>query len=152
MKNGEHKVKEIKISHKDRAKKTKKTMLEKYGVENILAHPDSIKASFEKRIENGWITPLHLRTEKEQYYWWVDYYTNISWSKDFDKINPERLNRGEDWVVDHIYSKHWGFANNIPPYIIGHWTNLQMLSRKDNSAKGPRCDKTKEQLFEDFFA
>ena len=53
--------------------------------------------------------------------------------------------------MDHIYSKHYGFKNNIPAHIIGHWTNLQMLSKRENNIKGKTCGKTQEQLFEDFF-
>jgi len=52
--------------------------------------------------------------------------------------------------LDHIYSQVEGFKNNIPPDVIGHHTNLQMLTREDNGKKSGRCDKTVDQLYEDY--
>jgi hypothetical protein len=68
----------------------------------------------------------------------------------FDKINPQRLDRSSN-ALDHIYSIQQGFKDSIPPYIIGHWTNLRIISLVENSIKGMRCDKTPAELFEDFF-
>lgn len=79
------------------------------------------------------------------------YFTKATWRKEFDKINPTRLNRSEI-DLDHIYSIQQGFRDNIPPFIIGHWTNLRMLEKTENYSKGMRCDKTQEQLFDDFFS
>ena len=39
----------------------------------------------------------------------------------------------------------------IPPEIIGHWTNLRLLPKLDNTSKGADCHKTKEQLYEDYY-
>lgn len=42
--------------------------------------------------------------------------------------------------------------NKPDTYIIGHWTNLRMIEKTENYSKGMRCDKTQDQLFNDFFS
>jgi hypothetical protein len=132
-----------------REEKKKKTFLKKYGVSNPSKSSIVRKKISDVQVKNG-ATPVHLRTLRNIYYDSVRYFTNVSWRENFDKINPTRLNRSEV-DLDHIYSIHQGFKDNIPPYIIGHWTNLRMLDKKINYSKGKRCDKSKIQLFEDFF-
>lgn len=130
-----------------RKEKSRKTCLERYGVINGGQTKESrIKVS-DARIRNG-ATPKHLRSLRRLYYDAVWQVTEESWKNHFDKINPCRLDRSEN-ALDHIYSIQQGFRDNIPPYIIGHWTNLRVISLSENSQKGMRCDKTKEQLFED---
>ena len=129
--------------------KAKQTYLKNYGVDNPSKHSSIKQKISDSQISNGAI-PKHLRNSKRLYYEAVGKFTGESWKNNFDQINPTRLNRSE-YDLDHIYSKHQGFKDNIPPYIIGHWTNLRMLSKSENSSKGSRCDKTSEQLFEDFF-
>jgi hypothetical protein len=125
------------------------TNLERYG--NI--HPTKTlklrKYISQKQIENG-ATPKHNRPLRDIYQQEVKRITKNNWIEHFDKINPNRLNRSQ-YNLDHIYSIQQGFNNNIPPYIIGHWTNLRLLSPSENFSKGMRCDKTKDQLFEDYF-
>ena len=104
----------------------------------------------DSQIKNG-ATPKHLRSLRQLYYDRVTYFTRLSWKEEFDKINPTKLNRSEV-DLDHIYSIQQGFRDSIPPYIIGHWTNLRMLEKTENYSKGMRCDKTQEQLFNDFFS
>jgi hypothetical protein len=67
-------------------------------------------------------------------------------------INPDNLPRGKGkYHLDHRYSIMRGFKNNIPPYIISHIYNLQMLLEKDNISKDYHCDITKEELFKGIF-
>lgn len=54
--------------------------------------------------------------------------------------------------VDHKFSVVQGFLNCIPPYIIGHISNLQMLPSRLNNSKGSGCSVTEEALFEGFFS
>jgi hypothetical protein len=133
----------------EQKEKAKHTYLKNYGIDNPSKHISIKQKISDSRILNG-ATPTHLRSSKRLYYEAVGKFTGESWQNNFDQINPTRLNRSE-YDLDHIYSKHQGFNDNIPPYIIGHWTNLRMLSKCENSSKGSRCDKTSEQLFEDFF-
>lgn len=126
-----------------------KTNLERYG--NI--HPTKT-LKFRKYLSNVQIkngaTPKENRDCRRLYYDEVKRTTKNSWNEHFDKINPNRLNRSKVHL-DHIFSIQQGFINNIPPYIISHWTNLRMLESSENSKKGMRCDKTLEQLYDDFF-
>lgn len=133
----------------EQTRKQKKTFLKKYGVDNPSKHPIIRKKLSDANIAHG-ATPKHLRSLRKLYYDRVVYFTKINWKENFDKINPQRLNRSEI-DLDHIYSIQQGFRDNIPPYIIGHWTNLRMLDKKENYSKGTRCDKSMNQLFEDFF-
>ena len=77
--------------------------------------------------------------------------TNKNWYQHFYKINPDQLQRSKTLHLDHIYSIAEGFKNDIPPEVIGHWTNLRLIPKIDNSSKGADCHKTKDQLFEDFY-
>jgi hypothetical protein len=129
--------------------KAKQTFIEKYGVDNPSKLLEVQKKISDKRIENG-ATPKHLRSLRRLYYDAVWKVTEQSWKDHFDKINPQRLNRSKN-ALDHVYSIQQGFRDNIPPYIIGHWTNLTVISLSENSIKGMACSKTQEKLFEDFF-
>lgn len=53
--------------------------------------------------------------------------------------------------VDHRYSKVRGFIENIPPYIIGHISNLEMLPARTNNSKGSSCSISQDELFSNFF-
>lgn len=128
--------------------KSKQTCLRKYGVDNPSKHPAIRKKISDIQIKNS-ATPKELRSLRDLYYEQVKYHTEQNWKYYFDNINPLRLNRSEV-DLDHIYSKQQGFRESIPPYIIGHWTNLQMLDKRANYSKGMACGKTQEKLFEDF--
>ena len=136
-------------STKEEMLKRHQTNIERYG--NI--HPTKTlefrKYLSDIQIKNG-ATPKHLRSIRQLYYNEVKRITKINWTGHFDQINPDRLNRSK-FNLDHIYSIQQGFLDNIPPYIIGHWTNLRMINPTENYSKGMRCDKSKEELFEDYF-
>ena len=127
--------------------KAKQTCLEKYGVANGSQTKKSRDKVSKSRIRNG-ATPRHLRSFRRLYYDAVWKITEENWRDHFDLINPARLNRTYN-ALDHIYSIQQGFRESIPPYIIGHWTNLRVISLSENGIKGMRCDKTKQALFED---
>jgi len=133
----------------EQKEKQRQTFLQIYGVDNPSKHIDIKKKISDAQIKKG-ATPKHLRSLRQLYYDRVTYFTRESWREHFNKINPDRLNRSEV-DLDHIYSIQQGFRDSIPAYIIGHWTNLRMLNKRENYSKGMRCDKTKEDLFEDFF-
>lgn len=68
-------------------------------------------------------------------------------------INPKKLPRGRGkYHLDHKFSIMEGFKNNIPPYVISHYKNLQMLTESENISKDYRCDITKDELFKEVFA
>jgi len=130
-------------------RKNIQTCLERYGVSNGGQSRGARKKVSEARIKNG-ATPMHLRSLRRLYYDAVWMFTEQNWREHFDKINPDRLDRSKN-ALDHIYSIQQGFRDNIPPYIIGHWTNLRVIPLVENSLKGMRCDKNQDDLFGDFF-
>lgn len=132
---------------KQRIKNIKKTCLEKYGVENGSQTKEARDKIYKARLKQG-CTPREERSLRRLYYDAVWKVTEDSWKNHFDSINPARLNRTYN-ALDHIYSIQQGFRDSIPPYIIGHWTNLRVISLSENGIKGMRCDKTKQELFED---
>jgi hypothetical protein len=77
----------------------------------------------------------------------VDRITRDSWIYHQSIINPLDLPRGNEYELDHKFSKHQGFINNIPPEIIGHHTNLQLIPRHSNRKKYNKCSITLEELF-----
>lgn len=133
-----------------RYEKIKETMLKKYGVVSNLVLKENKEKEYQTKVKKGLITPKEHRSLRSIYYAEVKKITTENWIKHFDKINPKQLNRSK-FNLDHVFSIQEGFRKSIPPYIIGHWTNLQMLPPSENSSKGMRCDKSHEQLLEDFF-
>jgi hypothetical protein len=131
-------------------RKTKLTWIKKYGVDNPSKCPNIQKKISAAALKRYGLT-THLRTAYELYYNSVKLVTNKNWYEHFYKINPTQLQRNRDLHLDHVYSIAEGFKNNIPAYIIGHWTNLRLLAKIENSSKGAKCHKTQEKLFEDFF-
>jgi hypothetical protein len=135
---------------KQQREKTKKeTFLKKYGVDNPSKAKEVKEKIYQKAVARG-CTPREERSARRIYYDAVWRFTEESWQNHFDLINPARLNRSYN-ALDHIYSIQQGFRDHIPPYIIGHWTNLRVISLSENGIKGMRCDKTQEQLFDDYF-
>jgi len=135
---------------KARYEKIREATLEKYGVHSTLLLPEVREKQYQTRVKNGTYTPKHLKKPRQNYYEAVQRLTKISWLEHFDKINPKRLDRSK-WDLDHVFSIQEGFRQGIPPYIIAHWTNLRMLEPSVNYSKGMRCDKTRDELFEDVF-
>lgn len=78
----------------------------------------------------------------------VDRITRESWLYHNSKINPDNLPRGREYELDHKYSKHQGFLNNVPPEVIGHYSNLQMIPRHSNRKKYNKCSITLNELYE----
>jgi hypothetical protein len=129
----------------------RKTWIEKYGVDNPSKHP-TIKQKLSDRNKEWQALNAKDKSLLEIYYSSVRLETNKSWHNNFYKINGEGVNRrSRELHLDHIYSIAEGFKNDIPPEVIGHWTNLRLIPKIDNSSKGADCHKTKDQLFEDFY-
>jgi hypothetical protein len=129
--------------------KTKSTWLKKYGVDNPSKDKAIQEKIYQRAVERG-CTPREERSLRRIYYDAVWRITEASWHDHFDDINPTRLNRSHN-ALDHIYSVQQGFRESIPPYIIGHYTNLRVIGLSENGIKGMRCDKSRDQLFDDFF-
>ena len=46
--------------------------------------------------------------------------------------------RGKDWHLDHIHPIAKAYKEGLDPCYVGHISNLQMLTHKENFAKGAR--------------
>lgn len=149
---GEHKPWEDRNrDYKSSLEAARKTWMEKYGVDNPSKHPE-IKQKIAIKSKEWQALNAKDKSLIEIYYGSVRLETNKSWYNHFYKINGEGFNRrSRELHLDHIYSIAEGFKNDIPPEVIGHWTNLRLIPKIDNSSKGADCHKTKDQLFEDFY-
>lgn len=83
--------------------------------------------------------------KRDAYYVAVDYYTKRS-IQYMSKCPGKRGKQVGQFHVDHKFSKHEGFNNNIPPVIIGNVVNLQWLLAEENCSKRANCAFTKEEL------
>ena len=67
------------------------------------------------------------------------------------KIENGHLERGHFKAhVDHVFSVKQGWLQDVDPEVICHWSNLRMIPYTENVRKQTRCDKTIEQLYEDY--
>lgn len=129
--------------------KQMQTVVDKYGVTNVSKHPDILKRINEVHVEQGRRRPDHLRSDLEKYRLAVKSITARSYHDYYYVINPDNLPRSRfEYHVDHIYSVEEGFKNNVPPEIIGHYTNLRMMWHLDNCKKNTKCHITLDQLYE----
>lgn len=149
FKNGEHKPWEDRNrDYEASLEAARKTWMKKYGVDNPSKHL-SIRQKLSKSALRRY-SDID-RTLAEEYYNAVRLITNKNWYEHFHKLNGAGPNkRSRDLHLDHIYSIAEGFKNDVPPEIIGHWTNLRLLPKIENSSKGSVCHKTIEELFEDY--
>ena len=82
-----------------------------------------------------------------KYYASVDYYTkrSIPFMPD---CQGQRGKLSHEYHVDHKFSKKMGYLNNIPPEVIGHYSNLEWLRSQINCSKRADCSVTIEELYE----
>jgi hypothetical protein len=136
-------------SNTDGYQKFKDTNFEKYGC--WATEDEELKEQILKtKIANGVCRTNEEKSALELYMLEVENFTKDSWYYSYSRINPEGMQRGKEYHLDHIYSRKAGFDNNVPAKVIGHWTNLRLMPSKDNNGKSSRCDKTIEQLYEDY--
>jgi len=96
-----------------------------------------------------------INTLQDKYTDWKEYclkYRSITESnyRRYKKmINPQDLPRSSnDYQVDHLFSVHEGFMNQISPRIISSPVNLAMTSSELNKKKWIRCSINKEELLD----
>jgi len=80
----------------------------------------------------------------------VKKYTEKNYNKNYNKINPLNLKRCRKYHLDHKYSIVEGYKNNIPPYIIGNYINLQIITGTNNNKKYTSCSISKEYLLNEY--
>lgn len=156
-------------SKKQRAIKTTKTNLEKYGVKNVSECKDvqikkfktfknnygcknisqlkyvqnKIRATNEK---NGRWVPYNQLSDKKYYEQLIRKQTekqNIKTLKNSNLRGPVEKN---GYHLDHIYSISEGFKNNIPVHIIANINNLKFIPARENQSKNYKCQITINEI------
>jgi len=100
------------------------------------------------KIENGIAVSKELKSEKDLYNESIDRFTYLSWQKHQNIINPNGYKRGKEYELDHKISKTYGFIHNIPPAIIGHYRNLELIPKAQNRSKRVKCSISLDELIE----
>lgn len=94
------------------------------------------------------------KSEKEIYYMRCKFTFGIEDYKKIEGFNlipiygmfsPDNLN---GVARDHMISINYGWTHNIPPEIISHPANCQIMLQKDNTKKSIKCSLTLEELQE----
>lgn len=131
------------------------TLVERYGVDNpaYMEHfkqrmgDEDVKANVRAGLERSgrWI-PLEMLADFKLYQREVGIVTrqqplSIEWR---GKLKKNGLS------IDHVYSVYDGFMSGIDPAIVGHQSNLRVMTKSKNCSKHVKSDKTLEQLYEDY--
>lgn len=104
----------------------------------------TLYADPEYRAMRGFI--IHT-AEFIQYSRQVRLMTEKTWRENKAILDPNNI-RSRQYHLDHKYSIREGFSNNIPPYILAHVGNLEIITGAKNLAKHARCSITLDQLFD----
>jgi hypothetical protein len=133
--------------------KRTKTMFINHGYRHIMYNPEMkqhiINRGIKTKQSRGSILLDGQISDYQLYRRRVYHYTNISLQL---KYNKEQLDTrglcGVDGAMqlDHKYSIKQGFVDNIPPYIIGSYHNLDLISWEENSLKRDGCTITIDAL------
>lgn len=115
-----------------------------YTSGRIACKPCNDERIRKKRIESGQYVDHSLQDAYIAYRLKVRRLSNQAARKHF--IN----HRSRDLHLEHIFSIAEGFRQKIPSKIIGHITNLKLLSRIENQSKQSKCGKTVKQLYKDY--
>ena len=154
--------KKIKKSWKEKSRneinkineKRKNTLIKKYDVDHIMKIPKIAKVVGEKsrktREKLGHFLPENKMPLFRLYYHQVYKYTQKNKLLKFNKKELDKIGKcGMEgaYQIDHKFSVKQGFINNIPPYIIGHYINLELITWEENDDKKDKCSISKEKLF-----
>lgn len=110
-------------------------------------NPKCYQKSTKTKILKGIAVPKELKTAWELYNEQINNFTLASWKKYQSIINPNNFPRGKDYELDHKFSKTEGFLQNVPPEIIGHYLNLEVIPKNKNRSKRIKCSITLEELY-----
>lgn len=134
--------------------KNKQTLIEKYGVYKVMDIPgvkEKQKVRHRKtNEESGFWVKLKDKKDYEIY----KYYVQKETMKHYKQL-PNSEKRGNHaynknaYHIDHIFPIKKGFYYNIPPYIIGSLSNLEMIPWLDNISKKDKINiNSLEDLYE----
>jgi hypothetical protein len=125
----------------------------KYGVSNPAKIPDVGSIISKKKTEYWARVFPNNRTSEDitlsQYRKLVKGFTYRTFRKYPDLIDPDNKH-SYDFQIDHIVSVAFGYKNDIPPEIIGHFENLRIIPSMENQSKNWKSDMTVEELYEKY--
>jgi len=128
--------------------KRQETYIKNYGVYHPLKSKEIIDIVRKKNEDAGRWTPENQMEEFYLYRRKVWRHTNqqpIETLPNYDLRGHARDKTA--YSLDHRFSCHEGFKNNIPPEIIGNIANLEYIPNTKNSSKKDHCSITKEELY-----
>lgn len=100
------------------------------------------------KIKLGIVSPIELLDDYEKYYKKVKYYTNKNLSA-YKHLISKKTNINNS--LDHKISRFYGFMNDIEEWKIGHISNLEYITKNQNSKKNIKNSMSLEQLDELIF-
>ena len=127
---------------KNHTQETKETLSEKANKRDPICYSKATDTKISRRIAIS----KEQKTNWELYREQVLNYTYISWKNYKDVINPNGFKRGKDYELDHKFSITEGFKQKVNPSIIGHFSNLELISKDQNRSKRIKCSITLEEL------
>lgn len=113
---------------------------------NPMKNPEIVEKLKRKFEEIGLRIPDSQLSDFQLYKRKVRELTEINYRKYFYIINPNKLQRGLGYDLDHKYSIFQGFKDCIPIHIISNYKNLEILESKLNKAKCGKCSVTIEEI------
>lgn len=102
------------------------------------------------KIKNGTIIHPDHKCEFAKYTCDVWKHTSTSYRKFRSLIKNSDKERSREWHLDHIFSIYDGFQNGVDPKVIGHHSNLQLISQLENITKNTQSWKSLEELYEGY--
>lgn len=115
----------------------------KQSISNIKLHCEKLKIEIEDYMNSYENRDYNEYCRK----CWI--HTNISLSL-YDLEDIELRGKEHGFSLDHVYSINAGFLNGVDPKYIGHITNLKIVKDSYNSSKGSKCDKTLNELINEY--
>lgn len=134
--------------------KQQRTIKERYNVTNVSQLPHNIERAKRQLEEirqrayaSGRWTPA---SQKQGYIGYRDRVRLLSDEnfRDYNAIIENANKRGKKWHLDHIYSIHDGFKNNIPEWMIAHPVNLRVIFHSLNESKNNKSHITLKELID----
>ena len=124
-----------------------RTSLLKYGVDNVSKVPSVLAQINASPIYRGLWLADHQLSDYELYKRAVWKHTNQhAGSLPLYNLRGRSDKDPNAHHIDHKYSIHAGFVNNILPAIIGGMLNIHMIAASDNMSKGSNCSITLDEI------
>lgn len=125
-------------------------MKKRYGVPNPMQCLDIVQRSLRTRIDQGLICKWTAEQTQslELYRLAVRMHSECNYQQHLGEINPKRKKRSRHhYHLDHLFPILEGWLQRVPPHLLAHPKNLQLLWCTDNIAKGAHTDLTLAEFY-----